>query len=204
MSSATSAVTYTSVYTNSEPDRAFWGADDEEISEGGIPRVIVLGYGGSRLDAASEPPPITDYILAQKDPQHRQFLRDEDENEFPAVESHYLLLIHLLWSPVIMLLKSDPEEDLRSPEDDETKDVIRIGDRSEDDGDEEVQEHLARADLLLVGTCDELFSTLREQSLLYRPPSTDITYWGGIGVPSASDHPLSYPPMAEVERDFVP
>ncbi|GJU90494.1 hypothetical protein Tco_1302917 [Tanacetum coccineum] len=30
MSSATSAVTYTSVYTDSEPDRAFWGVDDEE------------------------------------------------------------------------------------------------------------------------------------------------------------------------------
>ncbi|GJT41957.1 hypothetical protein Tco_0941822 [Tanacetum coccineum] len=44
MSSATSAVTYTSVYTDSEPGRAFWGADDEEISEGGIPRVIILGY----------------------------------------------------------------------------------------------------------------------------------------------------------------
>ncbi|GKG37401.1 hypothetical protein Tco_0447574, partial [Tanacetum coccineum] len=34
MSSATSVVTYTSVYTDSEPGRAFWGADDEEISEG--------------------------------------------------------------------------------------------------------------------------------------------------------------------------
>ncbi|GKB87916.1 hypothetical protein Tco_0960188, partial [Tanacetum coccineum] len=30
ISSATSAVTYTSVYTDSEPGRAFWGADDEE------------------------------------------------------------------------------------------------------------------------------------------------------------------------------
>ncbi|GJW64785.1 hypothetical protein Tco_0116669, partial [Tanacetum coccineum] len=38
MSSATSVVTYTSVYTDSEPGRAFWGADDEEVSEGGIPR----------------------------------------------------------------------------------------------------------------------------------------------------------------------
>ncbi|GJU64113.1 hypothetical protein Tco_1245948 [Tanacetum coccineum] len=38
MSSATSDVTYTSVYTDSEPGRAFWGADDEEVSEGGIPR----------------------------------------------------------------------------------------------------------------------------------------------------------------------
>ncbi|GKE68297.1 hypothetical protein Tco_1526369, partial [Tanacetum coccineum] len=30
MSFATSVVTYTSVYTGSEPGRAFWGADDEE------------------------------------------------------------------------------------------------------------------------------------------------------------------------------
>ncbi|GJT13182.1 hypothetical protein Tco_0860224 [Tanacetum coccineum] len=45
MSSASSAVTYTSVYTDSEPGRVFWGAD-EEISDGGIPRVIVLGYDG--------------------------------------------------------------------------------------------------------------------------------------------------------------
>ncbi|GJV12304.1 hypothetical protein Tco_1353845 [Tanacetum coccineum] len=45
MSSASSAVTYTSVYTDSEPGRVFWGAD-EEISDGGSPRVIVLGYDG--------------------------------------------------------------------------------------------------------------------------------------------------------------
>ncbi|GJV86872.1 hypothetical protein Tco_1530810 [Tanacetum coccineum] len=36
---ASSAVTYTSVYIDSEPSRVFWGAD-EEISDGGIPRVI--------------------------------------------------------------------------------------------------------------------------------------------------------------------
>ncbi|GJT15584.1 hypothetical protein Tco_0874290 [Tanacetum coccineum] len=36
MSSASSAVTYTSVYTDSEPGRVFWGAD-EEISDRGIP-----------------------------------------------------------------------------------------------------------------------------------------------------------------------
>ncbi|GJW50161.1 uncharacterized mitochondrial protein-like protein [Tanacetum coccineum] len=60
MSSATSAVTYTSVYTDSEPGRAFWGADDEEISEGGIPRVIVLGY--DRLPMQPVSPPSPDYI----------------------------------------------------------------------------------------------------------------------------------------------
>ncbi|GJQ91303.1 putative reverse transcriptase domain-containing protein [Tanacetum coccineum] len=36
MSSATSAVTYTFVYTDFEPDRAFWGARDEELTEGGF------------------------------------------------------------------------------------------------------------------------------------------------------------------------
>ncbi|GJU56452.1 hypothetical protein Tco_1230166 [Tanacetum coccineum] len=50
MSSASSAVTYTSVYTDSEPGRVFWGAD-EEISDGGIPRsayrgIILLILGG--------------------------------------------------------------------------------------------------------------------------------------------------------------
>ncbi|GKG48344.1 hypothetical protein Tco_0510229, partial [Tanacetum coccineum] len=49
MSSASSAVTYTSVYTDSEPGRVFWGAD-EEISDGEVPRVIVLGYKKTRAE----------------------------------------------------------------------------------------------------------------------------------------------------------
>ncbi|GKC59038.1 hypothetical protein Tco_1086636 [Tanacetum coccineum] len=67
MSSASSAVTYTSVYTDSEPGRAFWGADDEEISEGGIPRVIVLGYDGLPIQPVAPPSP--DYIPGPEDPQ---------------------------------------------------------------------------------------------------------------------------------------
>nr|GFD00579.1 hypothetical protein [Tanacetum cinerariifolium] len=45
MTSASYAVTSTSVYTDSEPGRVFWGAD-EELSNGGSPRVIVYGYDG--------------------------------------------------------------------------------------------------------------------------------------------------------------
>ncbi|GJV31889.1 hypothetical protein Tco_1392289, partial [Tanacetum coccineum] len=67
MSSATSAVTYTSVYTDSEPGRAFWGTDDEEVSEGGIPRVIVLGYDGLPLQPVAPPSP--DYIPGPRNPQ---------------------------------------------------------------------------------------------------------------------------------------
>ncbi|GJU42883.1 hypothetical protein Tco_1195840 [Tanacetum coccineum] len=79
MSSATSAVTYTSVYTDSEPGRAFWGADDEEVSEGGIPRVIVLGYDGLPLQPVAPPSP--DYIPGPENPQTPPVPQDEDERE---------------------------------------------------------------------------------------------------------------------------
>ncbi|GKF55263.1 hypothetical protein Tco_0165603, partial [Tanacetum coccineum] len=54
MSSASSAVTYTFVYTNYVPGRAFWGVDDEEISDGGIPRVIVYEYDGLPMQYDTE------------------------------------------------------------------------------------------------------------------------------------------------------
>ncbi|GKG24168.1 hypothetical protein Tco_0392204, partial [Tanacetum coccineum] len=79
MSSTTSAVTYTSVYTDSEPGSAFWGADDEEISEGGIPRVIVLGYDELSLQPIA--PPSLDLILGPENPQTQPVPQDEDERE---------------------------------------------------------------------------------------------------------------------------
>ncbi|GKA46239.1 hypothetical protein Tco_0739122 [Tanacetum coccineum] len=57
MSFASSAVTYTSVYTDSEPGRVFWGAD-EEISNGDIQQVIVYGYNGLPMQPAHDP----DYV----------------------------------------------------------------------------------------------------------------------------------------------
>ncbi|GKE41790.1 hypothetical protein Tco_1469074, partial [Tanacetum coccineum] len=67
MSSASSAVTYTSVYTDSEPGRVFWGADDEEIIDGGIPQVIVYGYDGLRMQPVA--PPLPNYIPGPEEPQ---------------------------------------------------------------------------------------------------------------------------------------
>ncbi|GKA75285.1 hypothetical protein Tco_0781663 [Tanacetum coccineum] len=86
MSSATSAVTYTSVYTDSEPGRVFWGADDEEISKGGIPRVIILGY--DRLPMQPVSPPSPDYILGLEDPQTPPVPQDEDKHEPMFVQAH--------------------------------------------------------------------------------------------------------------------
>ncbi|GJY50586.1 hypothetical protein Tco_0441433 [Tanacetum coccineum] len=148
MSSATSAVTYTSVYTDSEPGRAFWGTDDEEVSEGGVPRVIVLGYDGLLIQPVA--PPLPDYIPGPEDPQTPPIPQDEDEREPMFVQVHdpdYLLepiypeYIPLkddhefsaeeqplppIDSPTAesprYVTESDPEEDLEEYEDDETED----------------------------------------------------------------------------------
>ncbi|GJU35409.1 hypothetical protein Tco_1183763, partial [Tanacetum coccineum] len=65
MSSASSAVTYTSVYTDSAPGRVFWGAD-EEIFDGGSPRVIVYGYNGLPMQPVAPPSP--DYVPGLEHP----------------------------------------------------------------------------------------------------------------------------------------
>ncbi|GJV95416.1 pyrophosphate-energized vacuolar membrane proton pump 1 [Tanacetum coccineum] len=54
-----------SVYTDSKPGRVFWGAD-EEVSDGGPPRVIVYGYDGLPMQPVAPPSP--DYIPGPKEP----------------------------------------------------------------------------------------------------------------------------------------
>ncbi|GJR50175.1 hypothetical protein Tco_1400696 [Tanacetum coccineum] len=148
MSSATSDVTYTSVYTDSEPGRAFWGADYEGISEGGIPRVIVLGYDGLPLQPVAPPSP--DFILGPENPQTPPVPQDEDEREPLFIQAHdpnyvpepiypeYIPLeddhefpaeeqpLPPVDSPTTespgYVTESDPEEDPEGYEDDETED----------------------------------------------------------------------------------
>ncbi|GKE73792.1 hypothetical protein Tco_1535833, partial [Tanacetum coccineum] len=54
-----------SVYTDTEPGRVFWGAD-EEPSDGGPPRVIVYGYDGLPMQPVAPPSP--DYVLGPEHP----------------------------------------------------------------------------------------------------------------------------------------
>ncbi|GJS77374.1 hypothetical protein Tco_0727255, partial [Tanacetum coccineum] len=65
--SSSSTVTYTSVYTDSEPGRVFWGAD-EELSDGGSPRVIVYRYDGLPMQPVA--PPSLNYVPG---PEHSPF-----------------------------------------------------------------------------------------------------------------------------------
>ncbi|GJS23280.1 hypothetical protein Tco_0451912 [Tanacetum coccineum] len=148
MSSATSDVTYTSVYSDSEPGRAFWGADYEEISEGGIPRVIVLGYDGLPLQPVAPPSP--DYVLGPEnlqilpvpqdederepmfiqahdpdyvpEPIYPEYIPLEDDHEFPAEEQPLPPIDSPTTDSPGYVTESDPEEDPEEYEDDETED----------------------------------------------------------------------------------
>ncbi|GKA36154.1 hypothetical protein Tco_0722645 [Tanacetum coccineum] len=62
---SSSTVTYTSVYTNSEPGRVFWGAN-EEPSDRGPPRVIIYGYDGLPMQPIA--PPYPDYVPGPEHP----------------------------------------------------------------------------------------------------------------------------------------
>ncbi|GJW28803.1 hypothetical protein Tco_0045678 [Tanacetum coccineum] len=147
MSSASSAVTYTFVYTDSEPGRVFWGAD-EEISDGGSPRVIVYGYDGLPIQPVAPPSP--DYIPDSEEPQTPPVPQDEDEREpmfiqphdpdyvpepiypeyIPLEDEHEFLAEEQPLPPVVSptaespgyVVESDPEEDPEEYEDDETED----------------------------------------------------------------------------------
>ncbi|GJZ22044.1 hypothetical protein Tco_0559083 [Tanacetum coccineum] len=85
MSSASSAVTYTSVYTDSEPRRVFWGAD-EEISDGGSPRVIIYRYDGLPIQLVAPPSP--NCIPGPEEPQTPPIPQDKDEHEPMFIQPH--------------------------------------------------------------------------------------------------------------------
>ncbi|GKF64714.1 hypothetical protein Tco_0188162, partial [Tanacetum coccineum] len=83
---------YTSVYTDSEPLRVFWG-DNEELSDGGSPRVIVYGYDGLPMQPVAPPspdyvprheyPPSPDYVPGPEHPPSHIEVPYVPEPEYP-------------------------------------------------------------------------------------------------------------------------
>ncbi|GKE91340.1 hypothetical protein Tco_1572435 [Tanacetum coccineum] len=136
MSSASSAVTYTSVYTDSEPGRVFWGAD-EEISDGGPeePQTPPVPQDEDEREPMFKQPHDPDYV---PEPIYPEYIPLEDKHVFlveeqplphvdsPTAESHGYVT------------ESNPEEDPEEYEDDETEDgpvdyPIDEGDDGDDD-----------------------------------------------------------------------
>ncbi|GKF52642.1 hypothetical protein Tco_0159552, partial [Tanacetum coccineum] len=173
--------------------------DDEEVSEGGIPWVIILGYDGLLIQLVAPPSP--DYIPGPEDPQTPLVPQDEDEHEFPAEEQP----LPPVDSPTA---ESDPEEDPEEYQDDETEDGPvdypmdggddgddNDGNSSRDDADgkdedeededeeeEEEEEHLAPADSTTVIPVDEPVFPPEGTEPVIPPPSTDITIGARITV----------------------
>nr|GEX01613.1 putative reverse transcriptase domain-containing protein [Tanacetum cinerariifolium] len=223
MSSASSVVTYTSVYTDSEPGRVFWGAD-EELSDEGSSRVIVYKYDGLPMLPVARPSP--DYIPGLEEPQIPPAPQDEDEHELMFIQPYDLdFPLPPVVSPIAespgYVAESDLEEDPEEYEEDETEDgpvnypIDGGDDGDDDDGDssgydaddeeedeeneEEDEEDLAPADSAVVIPIDELVSPSEGTEPTIPPPSTDTTTTGArISIrPQTS---ISLPPEAEVER----
>nr|GEV51174.1 hypothetical protein [Tanacetum cinerariifolium] len=184
MSQSSSTVTYTSVYTDSEPGRVFWGAD-EELSDGGPPRVIMYGYNGLPMRPVAPPSP--DYIPGPEEPQTPPSDPKENLGEYKDDKTED--------GPVDYPMDGGDDGD----DDDGDSSGYDADDEDEDEDDEEEEEHLALADSAVVIPTDELVSPLEGTEPIIPPPSTDTaTTRARITIrPQTS---ISLPPEAEAER----
>ncbi|GJX53486.1 hypothetical protein Tco_0281855 [Tanacetum coccineum] len=216
MSSA-STVTYTSVYTDSEPGRVFWGAD-EELSDGGSPRVIVYGYDGLPMQPVAPPspdyvpgpehPPSPDYVPGPKhppspvevpyvpEPEYPEYLVPSDaeapleDQPLPADASPTAL------SPGYVA-DSDPDEDPEEdPEEDHDEEPFE-----DEDNDEEEEEHLALVDSSVLPVVDPVPSAGDTETRLRRAwktvklePPMSPSIEAHIVVYAAAPTPPSPPP----------
>nr|GEX09482.1 putative reverse transcriptase domain-containing protein [Tanacetum cinerariifolium] len=107
MSSASFAVTYKSVYTNSEPWR-FYGGSDEESADAGSSGVIVYRYDGLPMHPVAPPSP--DYVPGPEHPPSPDYVPEDQPQHVDAL-------------PIALssgyVADSDPEED---PEEDHEED----------------------------------------------------------------------------------
>ncbi|GKF65523.1 hypothetical protein Tco_0192040, partial [Tanacetum coccineum] len=169
MSSASSAVTYTSVYTDSEPGKPVAPPSPDYIPGPKDPQTPPVSQDKDEREPMFIQPHDLNYVL---EPIYPEYIPFEDEHVFPVEEQP----LHPIDSPTAespgYVTESDPEEDREEYEDDETEDSLvdypmdRGDDGDNDDGDssgddadyrdededeedeedEEEEEHLAPAD----------------------------------------------------------
>ncbi|GJS15196.1 hypothetical protein Tco_0409668 [Tanacetum coccineum] len=179
------------MYTDSEPGRVFWGAD-EEIPNGGVPRVIVYEYDGLPMQPVDPPSP--DYVPGPEHPLSPDYVPG---SEHP---SRYHMYPSLSYVP-----DSDPEEDPEEDSEEEHANYPADGgdgddepsgndtddddaddddeEHFEDEEDDEEEEHLAPADSPAIPVVDpvssagdiEAFET-DESAPTPRPPQIRIPF----------------------------
>nr|GEV35147.1 hypothetical protein [Tanacetum cinerariifolium] len=176
MSSASSAVTYTSVYTDSEPGRLH---DPVFVSEPIYPEYIpledehILPAEEQPLPHVVSPTAKSPGYVAESDPE--EYEKDEIED-----------------GPVDYPMDGGDDGD----DDDGDSSGYDVDDEDED---EEEEEHLALADSAMVTPIDELVSPPEGTEPTIPPPSTDTTITGAR-ITIRPQTSISLPPEAEVER----
>nr|GEX57894.1 hypothetical protein [Tanacetum cinerariifolium] len=153
MSDASSVVTYTSVYTDSEP----WRYYEEDSAETGPSRVIVYGYDGLPIQPVAPPSsdcvlgpehqPSPDYVPGPEHPPSPVEIPYVPEPEYPE----YLVPSNdeaPLEDPDYPADGGDGDDDPSDDDDDDDIDDEDLEEEplEEDDEEEEEEEHLAQAD----------------------------------------------------------
>ncbi|GKA53249.1 putative reverse transcriptase domain-containing protein [Tanacetum coccineum] len=174
MSSASSAVTYTSAYTDSEPGRPVAPPSPDYITGPEEPQTPPVPHDEDKCEPMFIQPHDPDYV---PEPMYPEYIPLEDEHVFPAEEQPLPPVVSPTAESPGYVVESDPEEDPEEYEDDEIKDGPvdypmdggedgddDDGDSSgddaddEDEEDEEEEEHLAPADSAVIVPTVELVS----------------------------------------------
>ncbi|GJZ38216.1 hypothetical protein Tco_0584407 [Tanacetum coccineum] len=174
MSFASSAVTYTSIYTDSEPGRVVWGAD-EEFSDGEPmhPEYIpledehVFPIEEQPLPPVDSPTAESPGYVAESDPEEDQEEYEDDETKDGLVDY-----------PMDEGYAGDDDDSDSSGDDADDNDEDEEDEDEEDDDEEE--EHLAPAELTVVVT-------------LLSPPEAEVERLLSMPTPSLSP-PISLSP----------
>nr|GEX93264.1 hypothetical protein [Tanacetum cinerariifolium] len=180
MSAASSAVTYTVVYTDSEPRRVFWGAN-EELSDEGSPHhqhhrtrmsMSLCSYSHMILISCQSlyTPSIYHYV-AESDP-------EEDPEEYKDGPVDY---------------------SMDGGDDGDDDDGDSSGDNADDEDEEDEEEHLAPDDSAVVIPTNEFVTPPEGTTPVIPPPSTD-TATTGARITVQLQTAISFPPEAKVER----
>ncbi|GJX24797.1 reverse transcriptase domain-containing protein, partial [Tanacetum coccineum] len=215
MSSASSAVTYTSVYTDSETERPVAPPSPDYIPGPEEPQTPPVPQDEDGRELMFIQPHDLNYV---PEPMYPEYIPLEDEHVFSAEEQPLPPVVSPTTKSPGYVTESDPEEDPEEYEDDETEDglvdypIDGGKDGYDDDGDsfgnnaddededkEEVEEYLAPADSVVVVPTVEIVSPPEGTEPVTPPPSTDITTTGSR-ITVRLQASISFPLEAEVER----
>nr|GFA89953.1 hypothetical protein [Tanacetum cinerariifolium] len=183
MSSASSAVTYTSVYTDYEPGRPH---DPDCVPKPIYPKYIPLEDEHTLLADEQPLPPVVSPTaespgyVAESDPEEDPEEYENDETEDGPVD-----------------YPMDRGDDGDDDDGDSSGDDADDEDENEEDGEE--KEHLAPADSAIVIPTDELVAPPKGTEPVIPPPSTD-TATTGARITVRFQATISFPPELEVER----